>query len=149
MQWLKLYADSFLDGSVSVTMALDEQAVWVKLMCLASNCKVRDGTLRHGHGLPMPRAFIAERIQAPLEVLNRTIEICRQDRNEFDDRHRIEILEDGTIKLTNWDKYQNIPGLRKGRMDTVSRQLAAKAKFRRDVQSNQEEALDALEQGRQ
>ena len=125
MQWLKLYADSFLDGSVSVTMALDEQAVWVKLMCLASNCKVRDGTLRHGHGLPMPRAFIAERIQAPLEVLNRTIEICRQDR------------------------YQNIPGLRKGRMDTVSRQLAAKAKFRRDVQSNQEEALDALEQGRQ
>lgn len=111
--WFKLDSKGWLDGSIRIQMTPDQRSVWADLLALANECRLRDGTLRFAEGLPMDRQWIADRLKISIELLNETIDVCVNDKNRNDNKHRIEIWNDGTIQIVNWEQYQEVPAERK------------------------------------
>lgn len=105
MPWYRAYVDSMLDGSVAHTMTNEEQMIWWKLIALARKSKCRDGTLRHGWGVPMTLGWIADTCGCSLVLLEKVLQAGMNDRNLEDDGHRIKVWEDGTIELCNFKDY--------------------------------------------
>lgn len=108
--WIKLFTTKWLFGS-GRTMTAEKRGVWVDLLALAAECKLRDGTLRFDTGQPMSREYITSILQISKELLDACLDVFSKDLNtDIDDgKSRIEIWEDGTIKLTNFERYQSIP----------------------------------------
>ena len=109
LDWFKVHAKSWLQGSIRTQLTLEQRSVWIDLLALASECKIRDGSLRHGLGQPMSRDYIASILCIPVKLLNETIIICINDKNLEDDKHRIELWEDGTIVIANFERKQGVP----------------------------------------
>ncbi len=103
--WMRVSVQALLDGSVTHQMNNEQQNVWWKLVGIANWCACRDGTLRHGFGVPMTRQWLAERCQCKRETLDRVIAIGEQDKNIDEDGCRIKVWEDGTIELCNFKQY--------------------------------------------
>ena len=108
-QWFKVDTAGWLEGSIRSDLDMEQRGIWIDILALASRCRLRDGTLRFAEGKPMSRERIAAILNVPLDKLDKTIEICSEDKNIYDDKHRLEIWEDGTIQITNWERYQAVP----------------------------------------
>lgn len=106
--WIKLYTTKWLFGS-GRTMSPDKRGVWTDLLALAAECKLRDGILRFDIGQPMSRDYITGILQIPRDLLDVCLEAFAHDINTDDGKPRIKIWEDGTIELTNFSKYQDVP----------------------------------------
>ena len=127
MEWIKLYTRKWLWGS-GRNMTPDKRGVWVDLLALAAEAKMRDGTLRFDAGQPMSRQWIAGTLMLDPHFLDVCLVAFKADINTDDGQPRITIWEDGTIQITNWDKFQNKPE------KTIAREIAiekAKATNRR------------------
>lgn len=96
--WIKLYCDGMLHGSVTYQLTDAEQSVWVKLLCLAGLVN-RDGQISDNDGRPFPHSFIAHEIHAGLELLEATLKKCI-------DEGRVSENSTG-IFITNWASYQS------------------------------------------
>ena len=107
--WFKVDTAGWIKGSIRIALTPEQRSVWIDLLALAADCRMRDGTLRFAEGKPMGRDYIANVLRIPLELLNTAIEACCDDRNVNDDRHRLEVWDDGTIEIVNWNRYQSIP----------------------------------------
>ena len=103
--WLKLYSHGVLRGSIVAQMSLEEQMVWIKLLCFASECRDR-GIIRRAKGIPFEREDLARLLGIPEYLLTSTIEKCIKDENADDPFTRIMILPDGSLRIANWEKYQ-------------------------------------------
>ena len=114
--WLKLYSHGILRGSIAVQMSLEQQMVWVKILCFASECRDR-GIIRRAKGIPYEREDLARLIGVDEELLNSTVAICINDENADDPTTRIEIMPDGSLKIANWEKYQGSPPRKKTNND--------------------------------
>jgi len=144
-EWFKLNSKGWLEGSIRVTMTSEQRGVWIDLLSLANESRLRDGTLRYAENLPMDRAWIASKLQISLDLLNTTIEVCRHDKNRDGDRHRIEIWEDGTIELTNFAQYQAVPPEKsRPREDARARELRERRTVRQLAKQYPDEAQDSL-----
>lgn len=108
MDWIKLHSKKWLFGSGRL-MTPDKRGVWVDLLALAAESKLRDGTLRHDIDKPMTRDYIASVLLIDRELLDACIVAFHADKNVDDGKGRIEVWDDGTIEITNWDKYQSQP----------------------------------------
>lgn len=102
----KIDTQGWLQGSIRTDMNLAQRGCWSDLIALASNTRMRDGTLRFAEDKPMSREYIANVLNITIEELNSCINVCVSDKNKDDDSHRIEIWEDGTIELKNFGRYQ-------------------------------------------
>jgi hypothetical protein len=147
MDWFAVNAKGWLQGTIRTQLTREERSVWIDLLAVASECRIRDGSLMHGKGSPMSRQYISDILQVPLELLNLVIEKCCQDPNLADEKHRIEIWEDGTIYITNFIKYQPDGVNRRPIMDARSREAAKVITTRRYLETPQgkAEAIDKLE----
>jgi len=96
--WIKLHTHGMLHGSVSYQLSEAEQAIWVKLLCLAGECN-RDGQISDNDGRPYPHLFISHEIHTTLELLETTLHMCTQEGRITED-------ESG-IHITNWSVYQS------------------------------------------
>lgn len=124
MDWMKFFTKKWLYGS-GRNMSPEKRGVWADLMALAAEAKLRDGSLRFDVGQPMPRDYIAAVLRIDRELLDICINCFSQDYNyEGDGKARIEVWEDGTINLTNFQKYQGVS-------DKVQSAKVAKAKNKR------------------
>jgi hypothetical protein len=103
----RIWAESWLRGSVRHDLTAEQRCVFIGLMALASAVGSRDGMLHIVAGMPLTRKFIAHSLNVPLQLVNSTIEACQKNKNYDNDRHRIEVWPDGTIELTNFAKYQS------------------------------------------
>ena len=105
LEWFKLYSHGILRGSIVAQMTLEEQMVWVKLLCFASECRDR-GIIRRAKGIPFEREDLARLLGIPEFLLSSTIEKCIKDENADDPLTRIMILPDGSLQIANWERYQ-------------------------------------------
>lgn len=97
-RWVKLYCYELLHGSVSYQLTEAEQAVWIKLLCLAGLCG-HEGIIADHDLRPFPHDFISHEIHTTLELLEETLRKCKAEGR---------ISEDGNgIHITNWAKYQS------------------------------------------
>jgi hypothetical protein len=97
-RWIKLYPIECLEGSIRYQLEADERGVWYDLLNLAAIC-VEPGTISDRDSRPYPHTFIANRLNIPLELLDRTLKKCEEE-------GRIHENETG-IHIVNWKLYQS------------------------------------------
>jgi len=119
VDWLKLNSKGILRGSLAISPNTT-QLVWIKFLAMANETRNRDGFLHYAEGRPYSRSYIAETCNVSMEALDEAI-------NEFlidirDGISRIQIAEDGTIFLTNFNSYQEPPE-GKGKEKLTGREL--------------------------
>ncbi len=96
--WIKLYPIDCLQGSIRYQLEPDERGVWYDLLNFAAICS-SPGTISDKDNRPYPHAFIANRLNIPTELLDRTLAKCIEEGR---------ISEDDTgIHITNWKAYQS------------------------------------------
>ena len=106
MDWIKLYTRKWLWGS-GRTMAPEKRGVWVDLLAMAAEAKLRDGTLRFDVDRPMSRDYIAGVLQVDRHLLDVCIEAFKADINADNGKPRVNEWADGTLEITNWYRFQD------------------------------------------
>jgi hypothetical protein len=96
--WVKLFVTGWLHGSIRWQLEPDERGVWADLIAMAGECG-KEGKICDNDGRAYPRQFIANQLNIPIELLDRTIAKCMHD-------GRVEENSD-IIKITNWAVYQS------------------------------------------
>jgi len=96
--WVKFYVTGWLHGSIRWQMSPEERSVWADLLCLAGECG-KGGKICDNDERPYPMEYIANQLNIPLDLLQRTVEGCKKE-------GRVE-KKDGVIEITNWNVYQS------------------------------------------
>ena len=101
---LRALGHDLLDGTPSLTLSLEQQMVYWKLVALATvNPPTKDGGLRHGEGMPISRGYMTRLLGCTEEVLLSVIEVASHYEGEG---YRIEVLSDGALKVRDMKKYR-------------------------------------------
>lgn len=107
MDWLKLNSRGILRGTLAAA-PYSVQVIWIKLLAMANETRERDGYLHFKPGQPYSKEYIAQTCGVSMGHLLDALDEFKGDiRGE---EGRIKELPDGTIYLTNWAKYQDVPG---------------------------------------
>lgn len=104
LQWIKLWIDPCLDGSIRTEFTLEERGLWYELLLIAGKGQgvardKRPGYLERKMGLPLTTMEIASRLNVPIDKVNACLpkflkaEMLKQD--NF-----------GTYYVVNWSYYQ-------------------------------------------
>jgi len=96
--WVKFAVTGWLHGSIRWQLEPEERGVWADLICLAGECS-QNGMICDNDGRPYPRQYIANQLNIPQELLDRTVAKCRRE-GRLDDR-------DDILIVTNWAAYQS------------------------------------------
>ena len=97
-RWIKLYPVECLEGSIRYQLEPDERGVWYDLLNFAAVCSI-SGLISDRDGRPYPHSFIANRLNIPLELLERTLTKCFAEKRMTEDA--------SGIHLNNWAYYQS------------------------------------------
>jgi len=96
--WIKLYPIDCLEGSIRYQLESDERGVWYDLLNLSAICAT-PGSISDKDGRPYPHSFIANRLNIPVELLDRTLSKCNDEGRISEDEHGVHI--------THWKAYQS------------------------------------------
>jgi len=110
--WFKMHSKGWLYGSIRQQLTIEERAVWADLLAFANECRER-GVIARAKGIPFTREYLAAQFDVSVELLNSTIAKCQADKNDtvagMPEGNRLEVKPDGTIVITNWERYQAVP----------------------------------------
>lgn len=107
MDWYKAYQDGILRGSLCRTNDTT-QLIWLKLLAIENETRLRDGWLHFAKGSPMPHDYLAMVCGVSIEAFEVALDEFRGDLDK-DGHSRIEEADDGDIFIKNWEKYQAKP----------------------------------------
>lgn len=108
VQWIKLYVNTF---NISRKLKQIEQMkggdtiliIWVKLLCLAGS--VNDGGMIYvTPDIPFTVEGLAEELRKPAKVVKNALDVLAL-------YEQIVVDDAGFIKVSSWDKYQNVDRL--------------------------------------
>ena len=116
VKWIKISTDMLDNRKIKQIEVLPEGdaiiVVWVKLLCLAGN--INDtGYIYFTNEIPYTEEMMATEFRRPINTIRLAL-------NTFEKFGMIEIIDD-IIKISNWEKYQNIDGMEKIREQTRNR----------------------------
>lgn len=97
-RWIKLHIQQCLEGSIRWQLEPDERGVWYDLLVFAGTCQ-NEGMIGDRDKRPFPIEFIANRLNIPLEMLERTIKKCVAE-------GRIKESDEG-LCIVHWKEYQS------------------------------------------
>lgn len=96
--WVKLHVNGWLHGSIRYQLTPEERGVWADLIALAGQCQ-KGGKIEDNDGRAFPWNFLANQLNIPKALLERTIEKCEAEGR---------IMVNGELMaLTNWPEYQS------------------------------------------
>ena len=96
--WVKMWVNESLEGTIRFDFTPAERGVWYDLILMAGRCRL-PGVISANENTPYPHSYIAGILNVDLELLETTIQKCKES-------GRIEENERG-IKLVNWEHYQS------------------------------------------
>lgn len=96
--WIKLYCWGRLHGSMIYQLSEEEQSIWDKLLCYAGILG-REGQISDNDGRPFPHNFIAHELHTSEELLESTLQKCKEEGRITEDEQGIHIV--------NWAAYQS------------------------------------------
>lgn len=103
MEWYKFYGRKWLMGTIRRDMNREQMSVFTDLMSMCSLCKEADkGIISRGDGIPFEKKYIADFIEAPIELLEETLKIAEET-------GRIHIEPNGVIHVLKWEILQLVP----------------------------------------
>jgi len=94
--WIPFWGDKWLFGSMRIEFDVAERGVWWDLMALAMK---DDGYIRANEDIPYPPKQLAGTLVIEEKFFIQTIE-------KFIEAGKITRLKNGTLYITNWDKYR-------------------------------------------
>lgn len=111
MEWVKIYTNGWLRGSIRAQLTPAERSVWADLIALAGENRKdeRRGIVEIAKGIPYTREKLASVLDIPVDLLNSTIEKCVKDENADNPTTRLVIMDDGALQIGNFDYYQKVP----------------------------------------
>lgn len=117
IKWIKITTDMFDNRKIRQIEALPDGdaiiVIWVKLICLAGS--INDGGYVYfTKEIPYTDQTLSTQFNRPLH----TIQLALQTFRQF---NMVEIVDD-ILKISNWEKYQNIDGMEKIREQNRIRQ---------------------------
>ena len=133
VSWIKLKVGMFDDSKIKYIEALPERdtiiTIWVKLLTLSGKYN-EQGYIMLSENLPYNEEMLANEFSRPINSIRLAIQT-------FETLGMIEKVN-GVIKVTNWEKHQNIEGLEKIRAQNRLRKQKQRkqqkiAKWSRDV----------------
>ncbi|WP_204206108.1 phage replisome organizer N-terminal domain-containing protein [Mammaliicoccus sciuri] len=108
VQWIKLKVGMFDDSKIKYIEALPERdtiiTIWVKLLTLAGKYN-EQGFIMLSENLPYNEEMLANEFNRPLNSVRLALQT-------FEKLGMVEQTQ-GVIKISNWEKHQNIEGLDK------------------------------------
>lgn len=93
-----MYVNECLEGTIRFDFNAAERGVWYDLIMLAGRCRV-SGTISANEHTAYPHSYIAGLLNIEVELLEQTLEKCKQSDRVVED-------EKG-IHLVNWAHYQS------------------------------------------
>lgn len=117
ISWIKLSIGMFDSPKMRIIAAMPEGdailLIWVRLLCLAG--QVNDGgKIYLSENVPYTDEMLSTVFGKPVTIIRLAIETFRKFR-------MVEFLEDGTLSLCNWEKYQSEDKLAEIREQTRER----------------------------
>ena len=109
VKWIKLATDIFDDEKIKLIESMPDRdailVIWLKLLIQAGKCN-DDGRIYLDVTLRYTDEMLATIFSRPVNTVRLAIET-------FEKFKMIEVDDDGTINLPNWEKHQNTQGLEK------------------------------------
>lgn len=135
VKWIKITTNMFDDEKIRLIQSMPESdstiVVWVRLLVLAGKTN-DDGRVYITETMPYTEEMLSTLFNKPLN----TIRLALNTLQKFG---MIEILEDGSILISNWEKHQNIDGLDKIRLQTAERNRKYRErKKQKQIESNRD-----------
>jgi len=94
--WFPFWVDKWIFGSMRIEFNLEERAIWIDLLALASK---DDGYIRGNEETPYPLEQLSGMLMIPQDKLKKAID-------KFVKKEKLIRLSNRTIKVAKWDKYQ-------------------------------------------
>lgn len=125
VKWIKITTNMFEDEKIDFIESLPESdailVIWIKLLTLAGKCNA-NGFIFLTESIPYTYEMLAHRFRRPLN----TVKLALKTLSEL---QMICFEKDSNyLKITNWEKHQNIAGLEKIREQTRKRVARHRAK---------------------
>jgi len=109
VKWIKLLTEMFDDEKIKLIEAVPEAdmilVIWIKLLTLAGK-KNMNGYIFLTENIPYTDEMLSTIFKRPLNTIRLALET-------FKNFGMINYNGDGKIKISNWEKHQNIDGLEK------------------------------------
>jgi len=94
--WFPLWVDKWIFGSTRIECTLEERAIWIDFLALASK---DNGYIRANETIAYPLELLAGLLFIPLEILKKAVK-------KFEETGKIRIDQNGSIYVINWKEYQ-------------------------------------------
>lgn len=130
VRWIKIYTNMFDNRKIKQIEKLPEGnallVIWLKLLTLAGN--VNDsGFVYFTKDIPYTDQMLATEFDMPLSTIQLALNVFKQ-------YEMIDITDD-LLKISNWEKYQNVEGMEKIREQTRKR-VASYRKKQKEIACN-------------
>ena len=117
VKWIKITTNMFEDEKIDFIESLPEcdaiLTIWIKLLTQAGKTN-SNGFIFLTEQIPYTEEMLAHKFRRPLSVIRLALQTLKKlDMINYDDN--------GFLKVSNWDKHQNIEGLDKIREQTRKR----------------------------
>ncbi len=144
IQWIKLKVGMFDDSKIKYIEALPERdtiiTIWVKLLTLAGKYN-EQGFIMLSENLPYNEEMLANEFNRPLNSVRLALQT-------FEKLGMIEQTQ-GVIKISNWEKHQNVEGMEKIRLQTRERVRKHREQKRLEVSNDDVTLRNATEKNRE
>ena len=118
VKWIKIVTEFFDDEKIKLIESMPEAdmvlIIWVKLLTLAGK-KNMNGYIFLTENIPYTEEMLAT-------VFNRPVNTIRLALETFKNFKMIEYNGKGEIRIANWEKHQNIEGMKRIREGNIIRQ---------------------------
>lgn len=102
----KINSQLWLNGSIRVDLEPDERSVWADLLALAGITREsRRGWIERSQGIPYTKDWLLNTLQITEELFDRAVQKCKIE-------GRLQVYEDGTMYITNWEQYNDTNALK-------------------------------------
>lgn len=123
VKWIKIATDMFDNRKIKQIEILPDGdaiiVIWVKILCLAGVIN-EDGCLLFTKEIPYTEELMATQFNRPINTIRLALKT-------FEEFGMIEVI-DSVIRISNWEKYQNIEGMERVREQTKKRVASYRAR---------------------
>ncbi|MGI6162280.1 MAG: phage replisome organizer N-terminal domain-containing protein [Christensenellales bacterium] len=124
VKWIKITTNMFEDEKIDFIESLPEAdailVIWVKLLTLAGKCNT-NGFIFLTENIPYTDEMLSHKFRRPLNTVKLALQTLKRLK-------MIEFNDEGYLKITNWEKHQNVEGLERIREQTRKRVAKHRAK---------------------
>lgn len=135
VKWIKITTSMFDDEKIKLIDAMPERDtifnIWIKLLVQAGKCNA-NGFIFLTENVPYTEEMLATIFNRPLNSIRLALQILKNF-------NMIEMDEQNLIKISNWEKHQNVQGMEKVKEQTRKRVAKHRAKKKQLLEGAKEE----------